>query len=72
MLVLSRKVDESIVLDTSDGPVTVTIVDIRTNGQVRLGIEAPQTMPVHRLEIWNEIRKERRGGGTPAVAKQLS
>ncbi len=47
MLVLSRRIDEAIVIG---GTVTIKIVDIRGN-RVRLGIEAPAEMPVHRAEI---------------------
>jgi carbon storage regulator len=47
MLVLSRKLNEKIVID---GNITVTIVKIDRN-QVRLGIEAPGHVPVYREEI---------------------
>ena len=47
MLVLSRKLHESIVIGDD---VIVTVVEIR-NGQVRLGIDAPRDMPVDRVEV---------------------
>lgn len=47
MLVLSRKKNEAIVIN---GNIKVTIVSVRGD-KVRLGIEAPQNMTVHREEI---------------------
>jgi carbon storage regulator len=54
MLVLSRHRDESIVINDN---VVVTIVDIRGD-KVRLGIEAPQEIPVHRREVYDAIQRE--------------
>lgn len=54
MLVLSRKRDESIVID---GNIVITIVDIRGD-KVRLGIEAPSTVPVHRQEVYDAVQRE--------------
>lgn len=51
MLVLSRKKNESIVID---GNITVTVVEIRGD-KVRLGIVAPKEIPVHRQEIFEAI-----------------
>jgi carbon storage regulator len=53
MLVLSRHRDESIMIGDD---VVVTIVDIRGD-KVRLGIQAPQDIPVHRQEVYEVIRK---------------
>ncbi len=55
MLVLSRDKDESIVIN---GNVTVTVVDVH-NGKVRLGIEAPPEVPVHRREVFDRIQAEK-------------
>jgi len=54
MLVLTRKVDESITVGTN---ITVTVLEIR-GGQVRLGIDAPRQMPVHRTEVFRSIVNE--------------
>ncbi len=56
MLVLSRQRDESIVIGDN---VVVTIVDIRRD-KVRLGIEAPHEIPVHRREVYEAIQRENR------------
>ena len=52
MLVLSRKKSESI---TIGNDITVTVLEFRRNGTVRLGITAPEDVPVHRQEIY-ELR----------------
>ena len=52
MLILSRKTNESIVID---GRITVKIV--RVEGDVvKLGVEAPPDVPVHRQEVYDEIQ----------------
>ncbi len=53
MLVLSRRVDESLVIDKD---VKITVLDIK-GGQVRLGITAPASVKVHREEIFNRIKE---------------
>lgn len=53
MLVLSRKRDERIVINEN---IVITVVDIRGD-KVRLGIEAPSGVPVHRSEVYDAIRK---------------
>ena len=62
MLVLSRQRDESIMIGDN---VVVTIVDIRGD-KVRLGIDAPGEIPVHRQEVYDAIQRENRGAGQPA------
>jgi len=54
MLVLSRQRDESIVIGDN---IVVTIVDIRGD-KVRLGIDAPTEVPVHRREVYEAIQRE--------------
>lgn len=56
MLVLSRHRDESIIIGDD---IVVTIVDIRGD-KVRLGIEAPSDIPVHRQEVYEAIQRENR------------
>jgi carbon storage regulator len=56
MLVLSRQRDESIIIGDN---VQVTIVDIRGD-KVRLGIEAPADISVHRKEVFDAIQRENR------------
>lgn len=58
MLVLSRQRDESIMIGDD---VEITIVDIRGN-KVRLGIQAPKEIPVHRKEIYEAIQREKSEG----------
>lgn len=53
MLVLSRKINENIVIGDN---VKVYIVDIRGD-TVRLGIVAPDDVPVHRSEVYNAIKE---------------
>lgn len=54
MLVLSRKKNESIIIDDN---IVITVVEIRGD-KVRLGIEAPREVPIHRSEIHAAIQKE--------------
>jgi len=56
MLVLTRKIDQSIMIGDN---VKITIVDVRGE-QVKIGIEAPRSIPVHREEIYEEIKAENR------------
>ena len=63
MLVLSRKKNESIVINND---VTVTIVEIRGD-KVRLGIVAPKDVPVHRQEVFDAIHGKDQGGEPAAT-----
>lgn len=61
MLVLTRNEDESIVIgDNSDMSknIVITVVHVGQN-RVRLGIEAPKEVPVHRSEVYLAIKKEK-------------
>lgn len=61
MLVLSRKKNESIVINND---ITIVVVEIRGD-KVRLGVEAPKEVPVHRREVYDAIKRnaEMHGGG---------
>ena len=56
MLVLSRQRDESIFIGDN---IKITVVDIRGD-KVRLGINAPKEISVHRKEVYDAIRRENR------------
>ena len=67
MLVLSRKKNESIVINND---ITIVVVEIRGD-KVRLGVEAPKEVPVHRREVYDAIQRNARAGaeatpGTPS------
>ena len=77
MLVLSRKKNESIMIGEN---IIITVVDIRGD-KVRLGIDAPTEIPVHRQEVYEAIQRENqraskldpkdaRGLGKPGHAAQ--
>ena len=54
MLVLSRKKNESIVINDD---IVIVVVEIRGD-KVRLGVEAPKEVPVHRREVFDAIRRQ--------------
>ncbi len=54
MLVLSRKKDQTIVIGDD---IHIIVVEIRGD-KVRLGIDAPKEVTVHRQEVYDEIKKE--------------
>jgi carbon storage regulator len=67
MLVLSRKKNESIVINND---ITVTVVEIRGD-KVRLGIVAPKEVPVHRQEVYEAIHgKSSEVPAAPAMASK--
>lgn len=53
MLVLSRKCNESLIIGDN---VEVIVLEVK-DGNVKLGIKAPKSIPVHRYEIYKEITK---------------
>ena len=59
MLVLSRTRDETIMIGDD---IEITVVDIRGE-KVRLGINAPPHVPVHRKEVYDAIRREKQASG---------
>ena len=65
MLVLSRKKNESIVIDND---ITIVVVEIRGD-KVRLGVEAPKEVPVHRREVYDAIRRNELAAQEGAASK---
>jgi carbon storage regulator len=65
MLVLSRKIGESIVFPGLD--IVLTVLDVR-GSQVRLGINAPRSIEVHREELWQRLHQEQAATAAPIVA----
>jgi carbon storage regulator len=63
MLVLSRKKNESIVINND---ITIVVVEIRGD-KVRLGVEAPKEVPVHRREVYDAIRRNELANGDKAA-----
>lgn len=60
MLVLSRKVEQSIAVGDATGferLLKITVLEIR-NGSVRLGFEVDASVPIHRWEVWERILAE--------------
>ena len=73
MLVLSRQRDETIMIGDD---IEITVVDIRGE-KVRLGINAPAHVPVHRKEVYDAIRREKEaqqgeGDHTPGKVESLA
>ncbi len=62
MLILSRKINESIVID---GRIVVKVLRIEKD-TVKLGIQAPPELPVHRQEIHDAIQKSKQSGSSNA------
>lgn len=67
MLVLSRKKNESIVINND---ITVTVVEIRGD-KVRLGIVAPKEVPVHRQEVFDAIHGKSANNPTSVTTKPV-
>ncbi len=63
MLVLSRQRDESIIIGDD---IVIRIVDIRGD-KVRIGIEAPSEVTVHRQEVYEAIKREREAEAQQAL-----
>lgn len=68
VLVLSRRVGEAIVVG---GDVTVTVLEVRGD-IVRIGIDAPRSVAVHRAELLAEVRSTNEAAASPAEAAVAS
>jgi carbon storage regulator len=60
MLILTRRVGESVMIGDN---VTVTVLGVKGN-QVRVGVNAPKEVAVHREEIYERIKREEASGGS--------
>lgn len=67
MLILTRRTAETIIINED---IRVTVLGIKGN-QVRLGIEAPRDVSVHREEIQNRIQQEKQEAGSEQSAGAL-
>jgi len=68
MLVLTRRAGESIVI--GDG-IVVTIIEVRGDG-VRVGIDAPRSLEVHRAEVLEEVRAANAGAAVTGDATEAT
>lgn len=66
MLVLSRKKDERIIIGDQ---ITVMVIEIRGD-KVRLGIDAPKEVTVHREEVYEAIRREQQANVSSVDARE--
>ncbi len=66
MLVLTRKQNQSIVINND---IVLKIVELG-DGSVKIGIDAPKNIPIHRLEVYEEIQKENQRAAE--VSKELN
>jgi carbon storage regulator len=64
MLILTRRVGDSVVIGDD---VTVTVLGVKGN-QVRIGVDAPKEVAVHREEIFERIQQEGNNGNSAKIA----
>jgi carbon storage regulator len=68
MLILTRRVGETVMIGND---VTVTVLGVKGN-QVRVGINAPKNVAVHREEIYERIKREQQGEGSGESSSESS
>ncbi len=66
MLILTRRVGETLMVGDE---VTVTVLGVKGN-QVRIGVNAPRDIAVHREEIYDRIKREQAEAGQDATAEE--
>ena len=67
MLILSRKTNQKIVIGNN---IEIVIIDIK-DGQVRIGVEAPQDVPVFREELYKDVKDENKKATISILQPQL-
>jgi carbon storage regulator len=68
MLILTRRVGETVMIGND---VTVTVLGVKGN-QVRVGVNAPKEVAVHREEIYERIKREEQAAGGAALKRPLT
>ena len=68
MLILTRRVGEAVVIGEE---VTVTVLGVKGN-QVRIGVDAPKTVSVHREEIFERIKNEQKDASPAHKAPEMA
>lgn len=68
MLILTRRVGETVTIGPNS-EIAVTILGVKGN-QVRVGVQAPKEVAVHRQEIYDKIRRENNGGSVPSNSQE--
>ena len=70
MLILTRKIGEAIVIGEGDAQAKITVFGIK-GSQIRLGIEALKSVPVHREEVYDRIEEDKTSKPSRATLKLL-